>query len=489
MTKDRDLKSHVRSRMAKTGESYTSARAHLVKPERADSDQRLDRIIGIETRYSVPPLSLGAGRVLEPGEVSRYLFRKVVSWGRSSNVYMANGARLYLLTNDAVEYATPECDTLSDLLAHVRAGRRILEQLINGAQERLATEGMSASVYLDRIDHSSPSDESYLVRSTVNLPRLVERMVPFLVSRQILCGAGGIVSAYPHQAPSRPDASFVISPQAKNIRQVLGQNGSSLPMARIGTPYADPERWARLEIRVGDNVGDYATFLKVGTTHLVLRALETDPNAGVALALENPIRALHEISDDTTVRRAVPTANGRSLTAIAIQREFLALAAAIVERAGGSDEERQILTAWESTLSALERDSQVLTTELDWVAKKNLLQEQETEIDSPQAAELDRSFHRLGEQESTAPGHARARLKTLVPRQSEEEALRLPPSTTRARLRGEFISAAKDFRRDYTVDWTHLKLNDEANRTIVCGDPFKSTDERVAKLVALIGTN
>ncbi|MBU1864913.1 MAG: proteasome accessory factor PafA2 family protein, partial [Actinobacteria bacterium] len=152
------------------------------------------RIFGVENEYGVT-CTLRGQRRLSPDEVARYLFRRVVSWGRSSNVFLENGARLYLDVGSHPEYATPECDSLYDLVAHDKAGERVLEGLVQSAEERLAEEGIRGQIYLfknntDTAGNSYGCHENYLVSRQGDFQRLIDTLIPFFVSRQIWSGAG-----------------------------------------------------------------------------------------------------------------------------------------------------------------------------------------------------------------------------------------------------------------------------------------------------------
>mgnify|MGYP003351963444 CR=1 FL=1 len=152
------------------------------------------RIFGIETEYGVTCTFRGQRR-LSPDEVARYLFRRVVSWGRSSNVFLRNGARLYLDVGSHPEYATPECDDIVSLVTHDKAGERILEGLLVDAERRLEEEGISGDVYLfknntDSAGNSYGCHENYLVGRQGEFQKLADTLIPFLVSRQIITGAG-----------------------------------------------------------------------------------------------------------------------------------------------------------------------------------------------------------------------------------------------------------------------------------------------------------
>ncbi|GAB3807902.1 hypothetical protein GCM10027605_39160 [Micromonospora zhanjiangensis] len=178
------------------------------------------RIFGLETEYGVTCTYRGQRR-LSPDEVARYLFRRVVSWGRSSNVFLRNGARLYLDVGSHPEYATPECDSVVDLVAHDRAGERILEGLLVDAEKRLHDEGIAGEIYLfknntDSAGNSYGCHENYLVSRHGEFGRLADVLIPFLVTRQLICGAGKVLQtpAGPSTAcPSGPSTSGRASPR------------------------------------------------------------------------------------------------------------------------------------------------------------------------------------------------------------------------------------------------------------------------------------
>src|SRR5881275_22399 len=283
------------------------------------------RIFGLETEYGVTCTYRGQRR-LSPDEVARYLFRRVVSWGRSSNVFLRNGARLYLDVGSHPEYATPECDAVTDLVVHDRAGERILEGLLVDAEKRLHDEGIAGEIYLfknntDSAGNSYGCHENYLVSRHGEFGRLADVLIPFLVTRQLICGAGKVL-----QTPR--GAVFCLSQRAEHIWEgVSSATTRSRPIINTrDEPHADAERYRRLHVIVGDsNMNEATTLLKVGSANLVLAMVE----GGVTfrdLTLENPIRAIREISHDLTGRRRVKLANGREASALDIQREYHARA-------------------------------------------------------------------------------------------------------------------------------------------------------------------
>src|ERR687894_211391 len=260
------------------------------------------RIFGLETEYGVTCIYRGQRR-LSPDEVARHLFRRVVSWGRSSNVFLRNGARLYLDVGSHPEYATPECDDVVDLVTHDKAGERVLEGLLLDAEQRLHDEGIAGEIYLfknntDSAGNSYGCHENYLVGRAGEFSRLADVLIPFLVTRQIICGAGKIA-----QTPR--GASYSVSQRAEHIWEgVSSATTRSRPIINTrDEPHADAERFRRLHVIVGDsNMSETTNLLKVGTTDLVLRMIE----AGVVmrdLTLDNPIRAIREVSHDITCRK------------------------------------------------------------------------------------------------------------------------------------------------------------------------------------------
>jgi proteasome accessory factor A len=446
------------------------------------------RIFGLENEYGVT-CTLRGQRRLSPDEVARYLFRRVVSWGRSSNVFLANGARLYLDVGSHPEYATPECDSIYDLVVHDKAGERILEQLLGSAEQRLREEGIRGVIYLfknntDSAGNSYGCHENYLTSRRDDFGHYAEVLIPFLVTRQIYAGAGKILQ-------TARGAMYCISQRAEHIWEgVSSATTRSRPIINTrAEPHADAERYRRLHVIVGDsNMSEYSTFLKVGAAAILLRMLEEPSVVLRDMTLENPIRAIREISHDMTCRRKVRLANGREASALEIQSEYLERALRYAEKRELSPLETMALQMWEHALTSIEKDPLSLDSEVDWVIKYHLIeayrQRHDLPLTHPKVALLDLQYHDVNRERGL---FYRMQDRGLVERMCTDEDINLaveqPPQTTRARLRGEFIRRAKERKRDYTVDWVHLKLNDQAQRTVLCKDPFKAYDERVEKLI------
>ena len=447
------------------------------------------RIFGIENEYGVTCTFHGQRR-LSPDEVARYLFRRVVSWGRSSNVFLKNGARLYLDVGSHPEYATPECDSLHSLVAHDKAGERILEGLVIDAEKRLHDEGIAGDIYLfknntDSAGNSYGCHENFLVGRHGEFSRLADVLIPFLVTRQLICGAGKVL-----QTPR--GAVYCVSQRAEHIWEgVSSATTRSRPIINTrDEPHADAERYRRLHVIVGDsNMNESTTLLKVGSADLVLRMIEH----GVTfrdLTLENPIRAIREISHDLTGTRPVRLAAGRTASALEIQREYHSSAVEFVAQNGGDHTVKQVLELWGRTLDAIEaQDLSRIDREIDWATKYQLIERYRAKhnlpLSSPRVAQLDLAYHDISRSRGL---YYLLQRKNAVERMVSDlaifEAKSVPPQTTRAKLRGDFIRRAQEKRRDFTVDWVHLKLNDQAQRTVLCKDPYRSVDERVEKLIA-----
>ena len=447
------------------------------------------RIFGIETEYGLTCTFRGQRR-LSPDEVARYLFRQVESWGRSSNVFLSNGARLYLDVGSHPEYATPECDNVADLVAHDKAGERILEGLVVEAEGRLREEGIAGDIYLfknntDSAGNSYGCHENYLVPRHEELGRLTDILTPFLVTRQMICGAGKVL-----QTPR--GAVYCVSQRAEHIWEgVSSATTRSRPIINTrDEPLADAERFRRLHVIVGDsNMSETTTLLKVGATDLVLRMIE----AGIVprdMTLENPVRAIREVSRDMTGRSRVRLANGREMSALEIQYEYLARARDCTSRNGLNAVSERVLEMWERTLEAIETGNlDKIAREIDWVTKYQLIERyravHDLPLSAPRIAQLDLAYHDVRRGRGLYYLLQRRGAVERVTRDLDIFAAKsIPPQTTRAKLRGEFIRRARQQRRDFTVDWVHLKLNDQAQRTVLLKDPFSSVDERVKRLIA-----
>jgi len=303
------------------------------------------------------------------------------------------------------------------------------------------------------------------------------------VTRQIFTGAGKLLQ-------TARGTVYSIAQRAEHIWEgVSSATTRSRPIINTrDEPHADAERYRRLHVIAGDsNMSEYATYVKLGTVAALLQMIEDDV-VFRDLSLENPIRAIREISHDVSCRRKIRLANGRELSALDIQWEYLDRAIRYSRSPGFPAAVQQAVEMWEHLLSGLEKDPMTLEREVDWVAKYRLIDRYRARSDlplsDPRIALLDLSYHDVNQDRGLFYLLQRKGLvDRVVTDEAIDEAVVRPPQTTRARLRGEFIKAAKAKKRDFTVDWVHLKLNDQAQRTVLCKDPFKATDERVQKLI------
>ena len=449
--------------------------------------------MGLETEYGVTCVVDGQRR-LSPDEVARYLFRKVVVWGRSSNVFLPNGGRLYLDVGSHPEYATAECDNLSDLIKQDQAGDRIVEELAVSAEIRLNAEGIKGQIHLfknnmDAAGNSYGCHENFSVSRKKNFEEVTESIIPFLITRQIFCGAGKWIS-------SSKGANFQISQRAEHMwESVSSATTRSRPIINTrDEPHADPEEYRRLHIIVGDsNMSETTTVLKVATTELMLRAAELGLLKD-KFTIENPIKTIREISNDLKFRNSFRLSSGREITALQMQNEMYN----IVLSMPGLDEilekpfYRYALNLWRRSLDALEsQDFSLVDMEIDWMIKKKFMnsykeKHQLNDMDS-RLILLDISYHNIRKDRGLFYILEKSGMaKTLITNNDVNSAMENPPQTTRAALRGRFIKVAQEKKRDFTVDWVNLKINDQQQSSIACKDPFKNIDERVDKLIAAL---
>ncbi|MFO0773108.1 MAG: Pup--protein ligase [Nitrospiraceae bacterium] len=449
------------------------------------------RIFGLENEYGL--IFSPNGRIYLPMEkVLGYIFEGLIPNSWPSNAFLVNGARFYQDTGCHPEYSTPECDSIHDLVVHDKAGERLLEACLPAAEERLREEGLSGEIYIfknntDSLGNTYGCHENYSMRRDVDFWKVTEQLIPFFVTRQVYAGAGKVlkVSGKPH---------FFVSQRAQHVHEKTSSSTTS-SRSIINTrdePHADAERYRRLHIIVGDsNMSEYATYLKVGTATLVLSMVE-DGWTVSGMELEDPVKAIREISRDPTLKRKVRMDDGRQLSAIEIQRVYLDRAQAYLATQPQSAVLQDVLEKWASILDRLDEDPMQTIREVDWVAKRyaisNYVERKGCGWDDPRVFLMDLQFHDV---KRTRGLYYLMERKGLVERVVDEavvrQAMSLPPQTTRAKVRGDFIRFARAKNRSYTVDWTYLKLNGYWEETILCMDPFSASNRRVDELVSQVG--
>jgi len=448
------------------------------------------RIFGLENEYGL--IFSPNGRVYLPMEkILGYIFEGLIPNSWPSNAFLCNGARFYQDTGCHPEYSTPECDHLRDLVIHDKAGERLLEACLPMAEKRLREEGLIGEIYIfknntDSMGNTYGCHENYLMRRDLDFWKITEQLIPFFVTRQIFAGAGKVlkVSGRTH---------FFLSQRAQHIHEKTSSSTTS-SRSIINTrdePHADAEKYRRLHIIVGDsNMSELATYLKVGTTAVVLSMIEEGFTVK-GMELEDPVKAIRDISRDPTLKKRVRLEDGREWTALEIQMTYWERAQAYLAALGSSADEttRDLIEYWGDVLQKLATNPMELAQELDWVIKKNVMDSfiarKNCGWDDPRVALMDLQYHDVKRNRGL---YYLLERQDVVERLATEEeiqrAMTVPPQSTRAKVRGDFIKFAKEKNRSYTVDWTYLKLNGYWEETILCMDPFSSSNKRVDELIA-----
>lgn len=446
------------------------------------------RIFGIETEYGVSFTHEGQ-RKLSTEEVTRFLFQRAVTSGRTSNLFLENGGRLYIDVGSHPEYATAECDNLYDLVAQEQAGDAILNGLVDDAQRQLGREGHEGHIFLfknnvDSAGNSYGSHENYCVDRDVDMCRMEEFVIPFLITRQIFSGAGRVVT-------NSQGVFFSLSQRAEYMWETMSSATTrSRPIINTrDEPHADPQRYRRLHVILGDsNMNQTATFIKVGTTAVILAMVEDRTTILRDYTLSKPMDALREVSRDLFGERVIHLRNGREMTALEMQEELCERAEAFVASRDVPADHQQAIAMWRDVLTGLRRDPLALSHVIDWVAKYNLIEGLRTRehlaLGDPKIAKLDLLYHETSSQHGIFHRlAAKGSVSQVVSPQSVIDATTTAPTTTRARMRGAFIKQAKLKNRDHSVDWVHLKLNEQYQHTLLLKDPFASHDERFDRIL------
>jgi proteasome accessory factor A len=446
------------------------------------------RIYGLENEFGIAFTSHGR-RTLPSEKVVRYLFEKLITTEGFLNVFLENGARFYLDTGCHPEYATPECASPLDVTIYDKAGERSLENLLQYAQGKVREEGFHGNLAIfknntDFVGNSYGCHENYLAERTSDFYYMAEQLIPFLVTRQIFTGAGKVFR-------TRRGTVFHISQRAQHIRQKISgttTNERSIINTR-DEPHAIKEKYRRLHIIVGDsNMSEYTTYLKIGTTAIILEMIEDDfitPN----FSLRNPVRAIKDISRDLTCREQVPLNNGKKYSALELQKEYLELAHRYYSTRPKSEMVTDILDKWEDVLTKLEEDPMQLHRKVDWVTKMNLLKaygertKQPSETSGDRMLMLDLQYHDIRRDKGL---YYLLERKDKVDRLTTDEAIDKamvdPPQNTRAKMRGELIKLAKMKRIPYDLDWNYIRIGYLLNLWVKCNDPFQEENEKVTQL-------
>ena len=458
-----------------------------------------NRIVGLETEYGLA-YSARSGRAPEVDEVAKHLFQPVIEWGRATSVFLPNGSRLYLDVGSHPEVATAECSMLGEVLEQDRAGARTLEQLAQIAEDSWEDSPHPGTVHLLRNNVDSAGNafgchENYMIPRKLAAARLAHTLIPFLVTRPLLCGSGHI-----RLFDDKP--RYVLSPRARHMWEAVS-SGSTRSRPMINTrdePHADAAKHRRLHVIVGDtNVSEASTLLKVASTWLVLDWLEAGGGSDLG-EIAHPVDALRAVSDDADGHTLVNFDNGRRLSAVDVQEYFYAQAAAHAQRSGAVERDPLMATAltlWRRTLDAWQaEDLSTVATTLDFEAKRRLLERNAARrgVDWSHASmrRLELAYHELAQPGSSSLQEkleAAGLLERITAPDAVEYARTNPPRTTRAFSRGALIAAAKACGAGYKADWMSFRLTDTAETKVLMPDPLEATSQAAAELIGALPLN
>jgi len=410
-----------------------------------------------------------------------------------ANVILPNGARYYV-DHAHPEYSTPECLTPRALVVHDKAGERILARSL----EVLAADmpqAPSLSIYKNNSDgkgNSYGTHENYLVDRATPFADIVRDLTPFFVSRQVFTGAGKV--GFEGNWDDRTAAGYQITARADFFETEVGLE-TTLKRPIINTrdePHADPEKYRRLHVIVGDaNRCEVAQFLKVGTTAIVLKMIEDGFLPDMSLA--NPVKSMHAVSRDLDLDLALDLVDGRRMTALQLQIEYLELARKYVDREDDTPENREVLERWEAVLVALQAEPTSLAAQLDWVAKLRLL-EAYRERDGlgwgdAKLRAIDLQYH------DVEPGRglydrlaAAGKVERLTTDEEVERAVMEPPEDTRAYFRGRCISRYPDAIAAASWDSVIMDAGRESLQRVPMREPLKGTRAHVEELLEVSAT-
>ncbi|WP_306799024.1 depupylase/deamidase Dop [Nocardioides sp. OK12] len=406
-----------------------------------------------------------------------------------ANVILTNGARLYV-DHAHPEFATPEVTTPLDVVRWDKAGEQVMLDAARRAGQ--LPGGGPIVLYKNNTDGKGASygaHENYLMRRSTPFADIVHHLTPFFVSRQVVCGAGRVGIG----ADGR-EHGYQISQRADFFEVEVGLE-TTLKRPIINTrdePHADPEKYRRLHVIIGDaNLAEVSTYLKVGTTALVLAMIE-DRFIGPDLSVEGPVAALRAVSHDPGLGHLLTLRDGRRLTAVQLQLEYLDLARKYVEDRLGADADAQtldVLARWESVLDRLERDPMSLAGELDWVAKLKLLEQYRDRDglawDDAKLQLIDYQYSDIRPEKGLYQRLVGAgRIERLLDDASVEDAMHDPPTDTRAYFRGRCLEKFPDAVAAASWDSVIFDLpGRESLQRVPTIDPLRGSRAHVGELM------
>ncbi len=412
------------------------------------------------------------------------------------NTVLTNGARFYV-DHAHPEYSSPECISPIQATLYDKAGEEVLRRAMS-ASERLRSHGSRVVVYKNNSDRKGNSygcHENYLMDRSIPFVDIVSQVVPFFVTRQIFAGAGKVGSEMAGREGQA--VSFQLSQRADFFEEEVGLE-TTLKRPIVNTrdePHADQRRFRRLHFILGDaNLSETSTWLKLGTTAIILAMIEDGVLADLDIGLRYSVGALREISWDPTLTRAVALADGRKMRALEIQWEYLRRAREYGNSRGFSflgdpQEGERLLKAWEETLEALEHDPMSLADRLDWVAKYQLMKgfcdRHGCGFDDPRVAAIDLQYHDIRPDKSL---YERAGLQKLLLDEAVREAVTNPPAETRAYFRGTCLSRFPEAVAAANWDSLIFDLGSDPLRRVPMMDPLKGTKAHVGALLDSVGS-
>jgi proteasome accessory factor PafA2 len=408
-----------------------------------------------------------------------------------ANVILTNGARLYV-DHAHPEYSTPEVTNPRDLVLWDKVGERVMEI---AAVRALRLPGSAPiQLYKNNTDNKGASygtHENYLMARQTPFAEIVRYLTPFFVSRQVVVGAGRVGIGQDGR-----EHGFQISQRADFFEVEVGLE-TTLKRPIINTrdePHADPEKYRRLHVIIGDaNLSEISTYLKVGTTNLVLAMIEDGwlKQNGIDLTVDGPVSALRAVSHDPSLKHLLTLRDGRSITAVQLQMEYCEHARKHVEDRLGADVDPQtadVLARWESTLDRLSADLFSLAGELDWVAKLKLLegyrQREGLDWDAPKLHLVDLQYSDVRQDKGLYNRLvARGSMQTLVTEEQVQHALTSPPEDTRAYFRGRCLQKYPTQVAAASWDSVIFDVGRESLQRVPTLEPLRGTRAHVGHLL------
>jgi proteasome accessory factor PafA2 len=405
------------------------------------------------------------------------------------NTVLTNGARYYV-DHAHPEISTPECTTAEEVVLFDRAAEEILLRSMAASRSMLPA-GAEIVVYKNNSDGKGTSygcHENYLLAREVPFGRLASQITPHFVTRQVFCGAGKVGCEAPGLSPK--DVPFQLSQRADFFEEEVGLE-TTLKRPIVNTrdePHSDGQKYRRFHVIVGDaNRSEVATFLKVGTTSIVLAMIEDDA-LPVDLALANPVGAIRQISHDPSLGRTVLLRSGRRVTALDVQWQLHEQARKYEREQGlecvGEETGAEVLRRWEEVLAGLESDRASVVGVVDWVAKERVyeayMQRHQVGWDDVRLKALDLQYADLRPDRSLYP---RLGMQTICDPARVEEAITEPPTTTRAYFRGKCLQKWPD--EVVAANWDSLvfDVGRDPLRRVPMLEPLRGTAAHVARLI------